>query len=383
MASIEPYDTAGGRRWRVRYRKPGGRQSDKRGFPTKRAAQAWLHETEVDKRAGRFVDPTLGKVTVGVVGEHWLASKADLEKSSRARCERSLRLQVLPEWEHAALVDVTARDVQCWIGAMAAAELSPSQISKAHGTLAQILDMAVRDRMIPHNVARDGVNLPKPRATEPIFLNVDQLWQLARAAGRGHDVVLTLGYTGLRWGEMAGLKSKRWDSARRRLRVVESATEVDGGIDWTDTKTHKARTIVVPDFIAELIDERVRNTGIDDLIFPAANGSPLRNGNARRDWFDDAVLATFPPKVMPKPGEVDENGRKVTPKPSVAVTPHDLRHTAASLAISAGANIKAVQRMLGHATASMTLDLYGHLYEDDLDGVATALSAMRPKPKAM
>jgi len=59
------------------------------------------------------------------------------------------------------------------------------------------------------------------------------------------------------------------------------------------------------------------------------------------------------------------------------VTPHDLRHTAASLAISSGANVKAVQRMLGHASASMTLDTYADLFDDDLDSVATALDQAR------
>ena len=58
---------------------------------------------------------------------------------------------------------------------------------------------------------------------------------------------------------------------------------------------------------------------------------------------------------------------------SAHVTPHDLRHTAASPAISAGANPKAVQKMLGHAKASMTLDVYADLFEDDLEAVAEAL----------
>jgi integrase len=58
-----------------------------------------------------------------------------------------------------------------------------------------------------------------------------------------------------------------------------------------------------------------------------------------------------------------------------SVTPHDLRHTAASLAVSAGANVKAVQRMLGHAKASMTLDVYADLFDKDLDGVADRLDA--------
>jgi integrase len=58
-----------------------------------------------------------------------------------------------------------------------------------------------------------------------------------------------------------------------------------------------------------------------------------------------------------------------------SITPHDLRHTAASLAISAGANVKAVQRMLGHAKASMTLDTYADLFDTDLDAVAVELDA--------
>ena len=58
-----------------------------------------------------------------------------------------------------------------------------------------------------------------------------------------------------------------------------------------------------------------------------------------------------------------------------SITPHDLRHTAASLAISAGANVKAVQRMLGHAKASMTLDVYADLFDEDLDDVADRLDA--------
>jgi integrase len=59
------------------------------------------------------------------------------------------------------------------------------------------------------------------------------------------------------------------------------------------------------------------------------------------------------------------------------MTIHDLRHTAASLAISSGANVKAVQRMLGHASAAMTLDIYADLFDDDLDAVAEALDQAR------
>ncbi|WP_163618012.1 tyrosine-type recombinase/integrase [Microbacterium sp. B35-30] len=59
------------------------------------------------------------------------------------------------------------------------------------------------------------------------------------------------------------------------------------------------------------------------------------------------------------------------------MTVHDLRHTAASLAIASGANAKAVQRMLGHASAAMTLDVYADLFDDDVDAVSAALDQAR------
>lgn len=62
-----------------------------------------------------------------------------------------------------------------------------------------------------------------------------------------------------------------------------------------------------------------------------------------------------------------------------AITPHDLRHTAASLTVSPGPHAKAVQRMLGHASAAMTLDVYADLFDDDLEAVA---HAMRPARSA-
>jgi integrase len=89
----------------------------------------------------------------------------------------------------------------------------------------------------------------------------------------------------------------------------------------------------------------------DDLVFTTWRGKPLRNLNFRRDVFDRAA---------------DDAGLH-------GLTPHELRHTAASLAVSAGANVKAIQKMLGHASAAMTLDVYSGLFDDDLDGVAARL----------
>jgi integrase len=103
-----------------------------------------------------------------------------------------------------------------------------------------------------------------------------------------------------------------------------------------------------------------------ELVFTGRHGGVLRNLNSRRDHFDAAATAAG----------LD------------GLTPHELRHTAASLAVAAGANAKAVQRMLGHASAATTLDVYAGLFDDDLDGVADRMDALgraavaHPLPKA-
>jgi integrase len=75
---------------------------------------------------------------------------------------------------------------------------------------------------------------------------------------------------------------------------------------------------------------------------------------------------------VPPPGFYWIAGAATTPE-FPTITPHDLRHTAASLAVSAGANVKVVQRMLGHAKASITLDVYADLFDEDLDSVLDRL----------
>lgn len=95
---------------------------------------------------------------------------------------------------------------------------------------------------------------------------------------------------------------------------------------------------------------------LDEPLFVSSRGLEMRNGNFRKRVF------------LPALKRLQERDAS-----SPTVTVHDLRHTAASLAISAGANVKAVQRMLGHASAAMTLDVYADLLDDDLDHVAGRL----------
>jgi integrase len=116
-------------------------------------------------------------------------------------------------------------------------------------------------------------------------------------------------------------------------------------------KSHQTRWLPVPRFLRVDLAEQVRGRERDDLVFPSPQGSVLRVQNFRRRCFDRAAR------------EVGLDG----------LVPHELRHTAASLAIAFGASVKSVQRMLGHASATLTLDRYGHLFADELDAVADRL----------
>jgi len=117
-------------------------------------------------------------------------------------------------------------------------------------------------------------------------------------------------------------------------------------------KDYDARSIPVPaSILAELKSHAGGKEG-GSPAFAAARGGWLRGRVFRRGWLDDAGTM------------IGQDG----------LTPHELRHTAASLAISAGANVKAVQRMLGHASAAVTLDVYSDLFDSDLDAVSAALN---------
>ncbi len=213
-----------------------------------------------------------------------------------------------------------------------------------------LLSLAVRDGRLTRNVAV-GVRLPRVGRAQKFFLTHAQVEQLAAAAEPHGLIIRVLAYTGMRWGELAALRVRQVDLVRRRLLVAESVTEVNGRAIFGTPKTHQRRSVPLPRFLIEPVSVHLAGRARDDLAFPSPGGDVLRNNNFRRRVFDRAAEA------------VGLEG----------LTPHDLRHTAASLAIAEGANVKAVQRMLGHASAAMTLDVYADLFEDDLDQVADRL----------
>ena len=352
-------------RWRARYRDPAGQQRS-RDFSRKIDAQRWLASVEVSIGRGEWLDPDLGNVTVGEWSRIWLRVQSQLKPSTALRYEGLLVNQVYPVWRQSRLSEITHSAVADWVTGLSRSGLSPSSVRHAHRVLSLLLGAAVRDGRLPRNVAV-GVRLPRVHASEKRFLSHAQVRDLADAAGDPFDVVvLVLAFTGLRWGELAALRVRDIDLDRRRVHVVRSMTEIRGRAVFGTPKNHQRRAVPLPAFLVDPLRSRLAGRDPDDLAFTSRAGAVLRNRNFRVQVFDRAAR------------DVGLDG----------LTPHELRHTAASLAIAAGANVKAVQRMLGHASAAMTLDVYAGLFADDLDEVARVLDAaytasearLRPNP---
>lgn len=350
MGSVLSYESANGRRYRVMFRTPDHRQTTKRGFKTKRDAELYLATVETNKARGEYIDASAARVTIGTLGPDWLANQTHLKPSSLRPLEIAWRLHVEPRWGKISVGDVRHSDVQTWVTSLTAGR-SATTVLRAFGVLAGILDVAVKDRRVPANVAR-GARLPRkvPRAHR--YLTHQQVHDLAAASGKHEAMVLLLAYTGLRWGEVVALRVRDVDFTRRRLAISENAVEVGAETIVGTPKSHKRRSVPFPAFLGDSLAHAAAGKQSNDLLFSGRFGEHVKRATrGQRTWFKSALdCADLEP-----------------------MTVHDLRHTAASLAVSAGANVKAVQRMLGHASAAMTLDVYADLFDDDLDAVAVAL----------
>jgi integrase len=285
----------------------------------------------------------------------------------------------LPQWGDTPIKLIDYSAYSTWLGGLSVngsqrgTPLSASRITQAHQLTGAVLKYAIKTGKLTKNVAAEidrGQDLPEAIEAEHVYLTHAQLLTLADAAGRFDVLTLVLGYCGLRFGEAAALRRRHVKN--RQITVRASATTVAGqGIVETDsTKTKRQRQVPVPEPVWKRLEHVLPHKG-DDLVFPSHKGGHLPLGEYR--WAFDKALDTVAEATNSVRQREAQDGKKAATPEFPSLTPHALRHTCASLAISAGANVKVVQRLLGHASATMTLDRYGHLMDDDLTGVADAL----------
>jgi integrase len=223
--------------------------------------------------------------------------------------------RVLPAFGDFSLNRIEAHNVDVWISEMVDEGLSASRIRQAHSVLSKMLKSAMRSRYIASNPAM-GASLPSMRQREMRFLTPAEVQFLADHFAPQFRVWLyTMAWTDLRFGEGAALRRRNVDVLRSELRIVESVTEVDGKTHFGTTKTNRHRTVHLPAFLREMLNDHLTTAVGPDteaLVFSSTDGKTMRRHNfGRRQW---------------KPA-TDAAGFK-------SLRIHDLRHTAAALMIS-------------------------------------------------
>jgi integrase len=258
-------------------------------------------------------------------------------------------------------LDVMA--VRTWLANQRnAGEVSASTTAKAYRLLARILGSAVEAGYIPRNpctVKGAGVE----RAPEMRHISVSELTLLSSAIDKRYRaLVLVAGYGGLRWGELVGLLRFRVNPLHATVDVAEQVAEINGQFKPGLTKTQAGlRLVTLPTAamtaLAEHL-ERYAEPGPTGLVFPAAEGGYMRRSNFRRRYW------------LPATKKAGLTGLRF----------HDLRHTAATLAVTAGATTKELMERMGHASPSVALR-YQHVMRGRDAAIADALDRLSEAPE--
>ncbi|MCT2189130.1 MULTISPECIES: site-specific integrase [Corynebacterium] len=351
MSSIKSYKTNKGKAWRVQYRSPDGKSRTKRGFRTKNEAQAWADKNAASIHDQDWIDPNAGKVTINEMSRPWQANLTHLKPKTQHDMLAVWRNHVEPKWGRRKMASIKPSEVQAWVSSL---DRSASLVRQAHAVLAQILDLAVMDKAIRENPAR-GVKLPRKKAARKVYLTAEQLGQLVDECTRYKELVWLLGTVGLRWGEAAALRVRDVNVLRNRINVERNAVAVGSEVVIGTPKTHEVREVAVPASVMRMLIPVMEGKGPDDLLWPRRDGMPMRPPTHGK-WYYNAL-----DRCMAKYEDFPR------------VTPHGLRHVAAGLMVSAGANVKVIQRELGHSSAAMTLDVYADLFDEDLEAVSSAV----------
>ncbi|MGK4187783.1 tyrosine-type recombinase/integrase [Rothia koreensis] len=353
---IYPYTLADGKtRWMVSFRDNRRKQVLKRGFERKIDAQRYKRKRLNEIDAGEYIAPRKLRTKVGDVAAAWLEHKEISCKPSTFQTYRSRwNIHVGPRWAETAVGDITVRDVQAWINGLAGGDRpsSASLISDCHGVLVGVLDTAVNNGALKVNPIKKKIELPKRAPAPRRYLSVTEVQSLAESSAHP-EIIYTLVYTGLRWGELTALRVRNVDFNRRRITVESTVTQLrdKGRFSENAPKSWEHRKVPFPPNLDEILRDQCARKHGDDFLFMSPNGGHLKPPSSQTGWFETALRRAGLPHMRV----------------------HDLRHTTASLSVQAGANVMVLQRLLGHKSAAHVLDIYSDLYDEDLDMVAGAL----------
>lgn len=347
-------------KWRVDFREEGKGRT--RVFKTQAQANAFIAELQHSKNQGTWINSRSRRIPVGEFLERYMQDRRhNLAVSSRYSYEQYLKNRIKPRWEHVPVGEVTRRDVQDWVNDLAD-ELAPKTVRTIHGIFSGALKLAVLENCLSSNPC-NGVQLPKVRRGEKVYMSLEQLEMLIdEANGDKKQLIRLQATTGMRFGEVAGLQVGDIDFARHRISIKRQAVTVGNAVHVKEAlKTEGSRRVIA---FSSKLDEELKELckgkkKTDFLFTKKGTQEPLKRPEGPKSWLGCAVARIR---------AVDDDFPHVTS--------HDLRHTAVSLMVSVGAPISVISRQVGHKNISMTLDHYTELFDSDLDALTTAMDSI-------
>jgi integrase len=335
--------------YEVRWLDPESGKRRSRLFELKRDAKRFANKVGRSVDDGSYVDPDAGKLTFKCYAEEWRSRQVH-RPSTAEQIESHLRLHVYPTIGARPLGSLRISDLQSLVKALDA-QLAPSTVEVVFAWVASILKSAAADRLPVPSTA--DVRLPSVTRSPIVPLEPEVVAGLAEQIPERYRAAIVLGAgSGMRISEMLGLTVDRVDFLNRRITVDRQLTRQGGRLPVfgpVKDRDNRLRTIPVGQIVVDALAEHLARygPGPEGLIFTTRFRGPVRSST----W--------------------SENWRTAAKGLDVAGGVHALRHFYASTLISAGCTVKEVQERLGHRSASMTLDVYSHLWPSDEERTRT------------
>jgi integrase len=326
--------------WRARYRDEAGKEHA-RHFSRKVDAQHWLDEVTTSIVTGQYVDPQAGKVTFADYYADWSARQVWVKGTERAMnlAAGSVGFGKVP------LRAIRRSHLEQWVKSEESRGLAPGTINTRFNNVRAVFRAAVRDRLIASDPS-EGVTLPRLRRSEAALTlpTTEQVGALMKASDKAFKPMLALAaFAGLRVGEVCGLQLGDIEFLARRVQVRRQVQRERGAtVEVRAPKYGSERTVNVPEALTRIVSAHVAELGITEpgaWLFPGEKGYPAHQNTVTYHW-----------------------GQARTKASVVGVKMHDMRHFFASGLIAAGCDVVTVQRALGHAKATTTLNTYAHLW---------------------
>jgi integrase len=341
-----------GLRYRAQLRDPSGRQVMK-GFALKRDAQRWLDDQTAHIARGTYVDPGAGRITFAEFYADWSSRQVWAPGTVLAMnlAAGSVQFTDVP------LRSIRRSHVEGWVKGMVTRGLAPGTVHTRVNNVRAVLRGAVADRLIPSDPSI-GVPLPRRRRpqaamTLPTAAQVGTVVQAADTAFRAF--VALCAFAGLRLGEAAAVQVGDVDFLRRTLAVARQVQRGGKGrVELRPPKYGSERVVFLAPGLVDMLAAHVAAHCPDGgWLFTGDAGQPPHQNTVGYRWRTTTAAAGI-------------TGLRL----------HDLRHFYASGLIASGCDVVTVQRALGHASATTTLNTYSHLWPSAEDRTRAAAQAL-------